>query len=187
MARRRLLNDAMWARLLEPATDEREMVRHYTLSSEDRALITAKRTAATQLGFAMMLLYLRYPGRVLAPGEWPPAPILTFVARQLGVSKGAFATYGRRDETRRKHLAELMHALGYQAFSQAAFFQSNNSAAGSTYSNGYQGLINLSAPLYQGGSEYSAVRRNGHLRLWACADRGAYDSSDAGGPVAKIV
>ena len=121
MARRRLLNDAVWARLLEPATDEREMVRHYTLSSEDRALITAKRTAATQLGFAMMLLYLRYPGRVLAAGEWPPAPILAFVARQLGVSKGTFATYGRRDETRRKHLAELMHILGYQAFSQAAF------------------------------------------------------------------
>jgi TnpA family transposase len=96
------------------------MVRHYTLSSEDRALIIAKRTAATQLGFAMMLLYLRYPGRVLAAGECPPAPTLAFVARQLGVSKGAFTIYGRRDETRRKHLAELMHALGYQAFSQAA-------------------------------------------------------------------
>ena len=68
----------------------------------------------------MMLLYLRYPGRVLAAGESPPTPMLLFVARQLGVSKGTFAAYGRRDETRRTHLAELMHVLGFQAFSQIA-------------------------------------------------------------------
>jgi outer membrane protein len=42
---------------------------------------------------------------------------------------------------------------------QGQIFQSTNSAARSTYSNGYQGLLNLSAPLYQGGSEYSAVRQ----------------------------
>ena len=51
------------------------MVRHYTLGADDLALVSAKRTEATQLGFAMMLLYLRYPGRVLAAGESPPAPI----------------------------------------------------------------------------------------------------------------
>ena len=121
MARRRLLSDAAWERLLGPATEERDMVRHYTLSSDDLALAGTKRTEATQLGFAMMLLYLRYPGRVLAAGESPPAPMVAFVARQLGASNGAFAAYGRRDETRRKHLAELMHALGFQAFSQAAY------------------------------------------------------------------
>ena len=120
MARRRLLHDAAWERLLAPATDEREMVRHYTLGADDLALVSAKRTEATQLGFAMMLLYLQYPGRVLAAGESPPAPIVAFVARQLGVSKGAFAAYGQRDETRRKHLVELMHDLGFQSFSQAA-------------------------------------------------------------------
>ena len=37
MARRRLLNDAAWERLLAPATDEREMVRHYTLGADDLA------------------------------------------------------------------------------------------------------------------------------------------------------
>jgi hypothetical protein len=96
------------------------MVRHYALSADDLALVSAKRTEATQFGFAMMLLYLRYPGRVLAAGESPPAPIVAFVARQLGVSKGAFAAYGQRDETRRKHLIELMHDLRFQSFSQAA-------------------------------------------------------------------
>ena len=39
MARRRLFNDAAWERLLAPATDEREMVRHYTLGADDLALV----------------------------------------------------------------------------------------------------------------------------------------------------
>ena len=39
-----------------------------TLLAELRrpGLVAAKRTAATQLGFAMILLYMRNPGRVLA-------------------------------------------------------------------------------------------------------------------------
>jgi hypothetical protein len=52
MARRRLLSDTAWERLLGPATEERDMVRHYTLSSDDLALAGTKRTEATQLGFA---------------------------------------------------------------------------------------------------------------------------------------
>jgi outer membrane protein len=50
-------------------------------------------------------------------------------------------------------------ALLPQVNLQGQIFQSNNSAGRSTYSNGYQALLNLSVPLYQGGSEYSAVRQ----------------------------
>ena len=121
MARRRLLNAEGWNRLLMPPTEERDMVRHFTLSREDLALIRTRRTEPTQLGFAMLLLYLRCPGRVLAAGETPPAPIIAFVARQLGVRRNAFGAYGRRDETRRKHLAELMAAFGFRAFGDTTF------------------------------------------------------------------
>jgi hypothetical protein len=69
MARRRLLNAEAWNRLLMPPIEERDMVRHFTLSREDLALIRSSRTEATQLGFGMLLLYLRCPGRVLAAGE----------------------------------------------------------------------------------------------------------------------
>ncbi|MGH7043208.1 MAG: TolC family outer membrane protein, partial [Acetobacteraceae bacterium] len=41
---------------------------------------------------------------------------------------------------------------------QAQAFQSNNSASRSADVNGYTALLNLSVPLYQGGSEYAAVR-----------------------------
>ena len=81
MVRRRLLTDEAWGKHLAPATDEREIVRHYTLSGEDLAHVFTKRSDATQLGYALMLCYLRYPGRALDAGETPPKEVITFVAR----------------------------------------------------------------------------------------------------------
>ena len=121
MARRRLLSIEAWNRILAPPAEERDMVRHYTLGHDDLALVRTKRTDSTQLGFAMQLLYLRHPGRVLREGEIPPAPILAFVARQLAVRPAALVGYGRRDATRRQHLAELMNIFGYRAFNDASF------------------------------------------------------------------
>jgi outer membrane protein len=42
---------------------------------------------------------------------------------------------------------------------QAQVFQQQNQVARGTQSNGYQAVVNLSVPLYQGGAEYSAVRQ----------------------------
>jgi outer membrane protein len=42
---------------------------------------------------------------------------------------------------------------------QGQIFQSNNAAARSAQTNGYQAVVQLSVPVYQGGSEYSAVRQ----------------------------
>lgn len=42
---------------------------------------------------------------------------------------------------------------------QGQIFQQNNSGARSVASNGYQAVVNLSVPIYQGGAEYSAVRQ----------------------------
>jgi outer membrane protein len=46
-----------------------------------------------------------------------------------------------------------------QASLQGQVFQSNNASARSTKTNGYQAVGQLSVPVYQGGSEYSAVRQ----------------------------
>jgi hypothetical protein len=72
MARRRLLGDDAWARLLDPPTDELEIARLCTLTTDDLALIGNRRTDATRLGYTLVLLYLRHPGRVLEIGEVPP-------------------------------------------------------------------------------------------------------------------
>lgn len=45
------------------------------------AAITGKRGSANRLGYALVLVYLRYPGRALEAGEIPPEPVLTYVAR----------------------------------------------------------------------------------------------------------
>jgi TnpA family transposase len=119
MARRRLLNDVQWAALLSPPADEREIVRHYTLSAEDLAAVSTKRGNHNRIGFALTLCYLRFPGRALAIGETPPLPLIRFVARQLKIPPEAFAAYARRDQTRREHLAELSRSLGCKAFERS--------------------------------------------------------------------
>ena len=81
MARRRLLSDEVWARHLQPPTDERAIARHFTLGSDERDLVMAKRGDANRLGYAMVLLYLRTPGRILASGEVPPEAVLAYVAK----------------------------------------------------------------------------------------------------------
>jgi TnpA family transposase len=120
MARRRLLSDEMWARHLAPSTDEREIARHYTLGADDLAHAATKRGDANRLGYTLMLLYLRHPGRTLEAGETPPDAMLAYVARQLSVPASAFAEYARRDATRRAHLVDAMRVGTYSSFDRAA-------------------------------------------------------------------
>lgn len=58
MPHRELLTESQRLSLNAPASDERGMVRHYTLSSEDLALINRRRGDPNRLGFALRLCYL---------------------------------------------------------------------------------------------------------------------------------
>ena len=71
MPHRELLTESQRLSLQAPASDERGMVRHYMLSSEDLALINRRRGDPNRLGFALTLCYLRFPGRILQQGEQP--------------------------------------------------------------------------------------------------------------------
>ncbi|MCP4029178.1 MAG: DUF4158 domain-containing protein [Sphingomonas sp.] len=121
MARRRLLTREALAPHYDPPTDEREIARHFTLCREDLNLVCERRGASSRLGFAMLLLYMRWPGRVLEAGERPPGAILTFVADQIDVPATAFDDYARRDETRRAHIADLMQRFGNTALDRHHF------------------------------------------------------------------
>ena len=83
--RRQQLTEAQIAALFDPLTDPRELVRHYTLSETDIATIRRCRGDHSRLGYALMLCYLRYPGRPLRVGERPPAALVSFVAEQIDV------------------------------------------------------------------------------------------------------
>lgn len=121
MPHRELLTESQRLSFQTPASDEREMVRHYTLSSEDLALINRRRGDPNRLGFALMLCYLRFPGRVLQQDEQPPAALCAFVAEQLGLDAARFNDYAERDQTRREHLLEIETALGLHPLSQALY------------------------------------------------------------------
>jgi Domain of unknown function (DUF4158) len=105
VAYRPLLSADQWTSLLAAPTDERTLIRYASLSGEDLDLILSKRGHRNQLGFAVQICLMRFPGRALALNEIPSA-LLHFLGDQLGVSPAAFADYARRDETRREHLIE---------------------------------------------------------------------------------
>ncbi len=117
MARRQHLTDAQIAELFDPPTDQRELVRYYTLSGGDLAAIRRGHGDPNRLGHALMLCYLRYPGRHLRASEQPPARMLEFVADQIGVLPTALGSYLTADRNRLYHVAELQERLRTRSFS----------------------------------------------------------------------
>jgi TnpA family transposase len=68
MPRRSFFSPAERATLLQPPQSEEEFARRYTFSETDLSLIRQRRGDANQLGFAVQLCLLRFPGRGLEMG-----------------------------------------------------------------------------------------------------------------------
>ena len=117
MPRRVTLTDRQREALLHLPVEQGELLRHYTLSDEDLGHIRQRRRAHNRFGFALQLCVLRYPGRVLAPGELIPAQVSDFIAAQLGLTSDDLLLYAAREETRHEHLADLRRIYGYRSFS----------------------------------------------------------------------
>jgi Domain of unknown function (DUF4158)/Tn3 transposase DDE domain len=116
VAARQRLSEAQIAELYDPPTEQRELVRHFTLSDADLAANRRCRGDHNRLGQALMLCYLRYPGRPLRAGERPPAALLAFVAEQIEVFPGAIDEYLAAERNRRCHSAELQDRLRLRPF-----------------------------------------------------------------------
>jgi TnpA family transposase len=116
MPRRSILSAADRDRLLALPDHPDDLIRLYTFSESDLAIIHLHRGAANRLGFALQLCYLRYPGVVLGPQEAPFPPLLRLVATQIQVPPESWSQYGQREETRREHLVELQTVFGFQPF-----------------------------------------------------------------------
>lgn len=112
MGKRKLLKAQDRRKLFDAPADEDSLIRHYSLSPADRLEVGLRRREHNQLGFAVQLCLMRYPGRVLAADETPPRAMLKYIAEQIGADAGTFALYARREETRRDHIARLMIYLG---------------------------------------------------------------------------
>lgn len=118
MKKHEILSPQARAALFDPPNDPAAIIRHYTLSPDDLALIRRRRRDANRLGFALHLAYQRFPGRVLGIDENLPADVLSFIASQLSIEPGMFHEYARREETRWEHLGDIQSYLGVRPFSR---------------------------------------------------------------------
>ena len=116
MPRRRILTERQRSALLDLPIDESSLLKHYTLADEDIEHIHARRRPHNRFGFALQLCALRYPGRILLPGEIIPEEVTRFLAAQLGLNLDDLLEYASREETRHEHLAALRQLYGYRAF-----------------------------------------------------------------------
>lgn len=117
MAHRIVLTERQRAALFALPTDEAALLRHYTLADDDIEYIQTRRRAHNRFGFALQLCVLRFPGRLLAPGEVIPQEVSRFLAAQLGLKSDDLMRYATREETRHEHLAALREIYGYRMFS----------------------------------------------------------------------
>lgn len=117
MPRRVTLTHRQKNALLRLPTTHTDLFKHYTLSNEDLGHIRQRRRAHNRFGFALQLCVLRYPGRVLAPGELIPMEVVEFIGAQLGLHADDLVDYASREETRHEHLAELRALYGFRTFS----------------------------------------------------------------------
>jgi len=110
--------------LLALPSDINDLVWQYTFSETDLSIIRQHRGAANQMGFAVLLCYMRHPGVILGVEDVPSAPLLRIVSRQLTVPVESWAEYGQRAETRREHLLELEKWFGFKSFTMSHYRQS---------------------------------------------------------------
>lgn len=108
-----MLTEAQLDALLALPMDDAVLVRHWMLGADDLAAIGRRRRDRNQLGFAIQLCALRYPGRLPRPGELIPGKALRFVAEQLGVEPEALSGYAARFQTRYEQAEALRKTFGF--------------------------------------------------------------------------
>jgi TnpA family transposase len=93
MPRRSILSSAEKQSLLALPDTKDELIRHYTFSDADLAIIGQRRGPANRLGFAVQLCYMRYPGVMLSVHDDPLPTLLKLVASQIKVPPDAWQDY----------------------------------------------------------------------------------------------
>lgn len=121
MPRRAIIDRARLDAMLALPEGEAEVVRHYTLTAEELAHVTRRRRDHNRFGFALQLCALRYPGRVIRPGESVPARIVAHLCEQLDIDPVVVGDYAARAPTRYDHLDAIRAAFGIRGFSQPDF------------------------------------------------------------------
>ncbi len=93
--------------------DVDELVEHWTLLPDEQALL-ANTTGATRLGFAVLLKFFQLEGRFPYAKNEIPAPVIAFIAKQVGVPTAEYLQYDWGGRTIKQHRAQIRDALGFR-------------------------------------------------------------------------
>jgi len=124
MPRRQILTDTERNDLFAISEDKDDLIRLYSLSERDYSLIGEfSRGIENRLGFAIQLCYMRFPGIILPPNQYPSLSILNFIGSQLNIDPQVWDSYSERAETRREHKLNLQTILNLEVFTTANHYE----------------------------------------------------------------
>ncbi len=121
MPRRSILSATERTSLLSMPQAQDDLIRLYTFSDTDLALIRQRRGNTNRLGWAVQLCLLRFPGQGLLTDNDVPMQLLQWVGQQLNIAPTCWEQYAQREPTRREHLLELRTYLGMVPFGLTHF------------------------------------------------------------------
>ena len=91
-----------------------QLARYFHFDDRDHQLIAQRQTDYTRLGFALQLGTVRFLGTFLPDPTDVPAPVVAYVANQLGIrDTTCLAQYHTRD-THWDHATQIRRAYGYR-------------------------------------------------------------------------
>lgn len=116
MRKYQLLTDDERKDLFQVPTNRDDLVRLFTLDTDDMERIRIRRENRNRLGVAIQLALFRHPGvtlaQYLADHRSLPVDFVQFLAEQIYIPPAAFADYGQREQTMTDHARELARDNG---------------------------------------------------------------------------
>jgi hypothetical protein len=90
---------------------QEELVEHWTLTPDELALLGNK-AGSPRLGFGVLLKAFQHEGVFPAGKHEVPAPVVAFLARQVGVPATAYLEYDWGGRSIKYHRAQIRDHLG---------------------------------------------------------------------------
>jgi len=100
---------------------EHQIIRYFKLSEAELTFIHQENGQRKQMGLAVQLCFLRYPGRPFEVTDTLPDTVLLYIARQVGVVSSSLNDYVQMSkDTLNTHLQTLQTHFGFRKFTAEA-------------------------------------------------------------------
>ena len=116
MTGRRILTRSTREALFGLPLDPHSLQQYYLLSEPDLNIIRSRRRNGNQLGMAIHIALLRYPGQGWQEGRVLPEVFLHWLADQIGSKSADLESYSIRDATKSEHKMLAIKYLGLRMF-----------------------------------------------------------------------